>query len=348
MQLRKIKVKGFLSLKDVTLELSSGLTVLVGMGESGKTALIRAILIVFTNADSKLSVRKGQVLCEVCLTFDTGLEIIWRRKQGKSVGTTSYFLNGHPFTKMGRNVPEEVAKIASPWIVAGKNLGFVQVQEQNPPPFLTTEATAKTGRAWDHLEGRVFREALDACKLTIRIQLVLQTTCQKKLNFYKDVVNPEMDQLDSLYILSQKYIRELNELYNLLVNQKLKAMKKISIVCDLLLKAHLNVLVREFRFSSILYSDGLLEDILNFQQAYLHILIQKIQVPSSQKLKLLPNLLKAGELKVSLRVSLKESNVLFDRMEAFDIKLSESLFLNCPYYKDTGECVLLNNLLGKM
>lgn len=346
MQLRKIRVKNVLSLEDVTVELSSGLTVLVGRGESGKTALIRSILTVFTNSDSKFRVRKGTTQCEAALFFDNGLEVIWQRKQGKSSGSTSYLIDGELYTKMGRNVPEEVARIASPWIVGGKNFGFVQVQEQNPPPFLTTEMTAKTGRAWDHLEGRVYREALDACKITIRGQVSIQSSCLKKLNFYKDHVDEEMEKLDDLYISSQKCVRLINALYDLLLFRRLETLNKVSSVLELLQKAYAGVLIRKLQSASILRSGQLLEEVLEFQKGYVYGLVQKAKSFSSSfaHVKTVSHLLKVVELRSEARVCGIDLATLLSDQKFYDEELTRSL--DCPFYKETGTCVLLENMLG--
>lgn len=319
MQLRRVTVKNIQAIEDLTIELSTGLTVVVGDNESGKTALIRAILACLTNADAKFERRKGTDKSEVALLFDDGTEkglsVLWTRKQGRSSATISYLIGGREYTRMGRSVPERLKQIAFPWKIGGSDFGLVQIQEQNSPAFLVTEMSMAASKAWDALEGQDFRSVVDSCKSLIKKEASVQSQCSKKLNFYKDSIDGRLEMLDDLFISSQKDVREARSLYSLLLKRKLKVIEEAQLEFSELFR----VLVLKLR--------------------------EKVDVSELlRRANIIYGLTKVYELRVSFGESLKELASKKSELDGCDKGLTE--FLDCPYYKETGECVLLNNLLG--
>lgn len=319
MQLRRIRAHNIQAIEDLTIELSTGFTVIVGANESGKTALIRAILVCLTNSDSKFEVRKGAKKCEVELFFDNGTEegltVLWTRQQQGSSATVSYMVGGKPYTKVGRVVPEKLKRIAFPWKVGADNFGFVQIQEQNNPAFLVTNMSMAAGRAWDLLEGKEFRAVLDSCKSLIKKEVSIQTQCLKKLNFYKDSIDLGLADLDDLFISSRKDVRELRSLYLLLLKRKLKVIEEI-----------------QLRFSEL------------FQALVLKLKEEVNVLALLRRSKVIYCLTKIYELKLSFEDNLKLLDIKEQEFQGCNLSLESSL--DCPYYEKTGECVLLNNLLG--
>ena len=106
-----IRVRNFQSVKDATLNIR-GLTVITGPNNSGKSALMRAIRGVFTNAPAGSFVRHGEGSLTVDLTFEDGQTVTWEKgsekPDGKGKAINRYTVNGKVLDGVGRGVPPEV------------------------------------------------------------------------------------------------------------------------------------------------------------------------------------------------------------------------------------------------
>lgn len=101
----KIKVENFQSIKKAELEVS-GFTAVTGPNNSGKTALMRAVRGVFTNAGGTNFIRHGEKESIVNLKFDDGNSVEWRK--GKK---PEYTINGVGPLYPGRSIPEELSAL---------------------------------------------------------------------------------------------------------------------------------------------------------------------------------------------------------------------------------------------
>jgi exonuclease SbcC len=129
----RVRVQNFQSIKDATVVID-GLTVVTGPNNSGKTAVMRAVRGVFTNAPAGPLVRHGAGYLSVTLTFDDGTEVIWEKgwekpnRKGKTVNR--YFLNGKELQSVGRGVPPEIADLGVREIRASSDRVWPQVAQQ--------------------------------------------------------------------------------------------------------------------------------------------------------------------------------------------------------------------------
>lgn len=314
MRLERIIIKNIQLIKGLDIKLSPGLTVIVGRNETGKTAFVRAVETALLNCDAKDMVRDGERESEVEMRFESGAYFKWKREQKRSSATVSYDINGVPKTKMGRVVPEEITKIAIPWRIEGESFGFVQIHSQNDLPFLTTRISAKVGRAWDFLEGRTYRQAIDNCKSTLRKKNSEQSALIKSLNGYRDYIRPKMLELDECMIQIIKYKREILEIQCVLLLRKYAILKK---------------LLRELTFY--------------FKYCYYKKVQELREFDASESLDELVNLI--GILKTRSAFE-KDKKGLFQRRG--DLKLIEGEIaerLTCPYFVKTGKCILLEALI---
>src|SRR5262245_55513309 len=95
-----------MSHEQTVLEPAPGLTLLIGPNNCGKSAVVAALQILATNADSTYVMRHGCNECSILVETDDGQRIEWRRKQ-----SPSYTINGEKFDRLGKgNVPAELAK----------------------------------------------------------------------------------------------------------------------------------------------------------------------------------------------------------------------------------------------
>ena len=129
----QVRVKDFQSIKDATVTID-GLTVVTGANNSGKTAFMRAIRGVFTNAPPGPLVRHGCAHLSVTLTFDDGTTILWEKgwekpgRKGKTVNR--YTINGKQIATVGRGVPPEVEALGVREIQAASDRVWPQIAQQ--------------------------------------------------------------------------------------------------------------------------------------------------------------------------------------------------------------------------
>lgn len=129
----RVHIENFQSIKNMTVEIH-GLTVVTGANNSGKTAIMRAVRGVFTNAPAGPLVRQGAAYLRVTLTFPDGAEVTWEKgwtkpdQKGSTVNR--YFLNGKELENVGRGVPVEIADLGVREIQASTDRIWPQIAEQ--------------------------------------------------------------------------------------------------------------------------------------------------------------------------------------------------------------------------
>jgi DNA repair exonuclease SbcCD ATPase subunit len=127
------RIQNFQSIEDATIVID-GLTVITGTNNSGKTAVMRAIRGVFTNAPPGPLVRHGCAHLSVTLTFDDGTVILWEKgwekpnRKGKTVNR--YTINGKQIATVGRGVPPEVEALGVREIQAASDRVWPQIADQ--------------------------------------------------------------------------------------------------------------------------------------------------------------------------------------------------------------------------
>lgn len=129
----KVRVQNFQSIEDATVTID-GLTIITGTNNSGKTAFMRAIRGVFTNAPAGPFVRHGCAHLTVTLIFDDGTSIKWEKgwekpeQKGKTVN--QYTINGKLIATVGRGVPPEVESLGVREISAASDRVWPQIADQ--------------------------------------------------------------------------------------------------------------------------------------------------------------------------------------------------------------------------
>lgn len=124
----KVRVQGFQSLDDVSLEID-GLTVVTGTNNAGKSALFRAIHGAFVNRKGNSYVRHGAKKCRVDLEFDDGQTLCWE-KGAKGVKLNDYTINGKVFKNVGQKPPEEIESLKISPILLNDDKAWPQVATQ--------------------------------------------------------------------------------------------------------------------------------------------------------------------------------------------------------------------------
>lgn len=128
-----VRIRNFQSIKDATIEIS-GFTVITGPNNSGKTAALRAIRGLFTNAAPGPFIRTGEASFIVDVTFDDSQTITWEKgwekpdRKGGSINR--YTVNGKVLSGVGRGVPPEVEAFLVKDISAGSDRLWPQIARQ--------------------------------------------------------------------------------------------------------------------------------------------------------------------------------------------------------------------------
>lgn len=177
-RLTKIRLENVQCWKHLELDVGD-FTVLVGRTDQGKTAIIRAVGAVLTNAPGKSLIRNGCSSCEVELTFSDGLEILYK-KGVSSTYTITKDGQSTSYNKMGRDVPPEIAVLVHPWEIGKAEKAIVQVQSQKETDFLLGGSRATMGRGLDSLDSMVYRKALEACVSVLRKLKREKNTCEQQ------------------------------------------------------------------------------------------------------------------------------------------------------------------------
>ena len=152
-----VRVREFQSIEDATVVLD-GFTVITGANNSGKTALVRAIRGVFTNAPAGPLVRHGAAHLTVEIDFQDGNTVKWEKgwekpgQKGKTVNR--YTVNGQVLPSVGRGCPPEVLELGIRSIRAGTDTLWPQIADQfrgvlflvGSPGSATAEAIANVER----------------------------------------------------------------------------------------------------------------------------------------------------------------------------------------------------------
>lgn len=152
----RVRVKNFQSLEDAEIVID-GFTSISGPNNSGKTALMRAIRGLFTNAPYAPLLRSGAAFLSVEIEFDDGTLILWEkgteRPDGKGKGINRYTLNGKVLEGVGRGVPPEVENLGVRAVSAGNQTIWPQVAEQfDGTLFLLNRSGAVVAEALSDVE----------------------------------------------------------------------------------------------------------------------------------------------------------------------------------------------------
>jgi hypothetical protein len=134
--IKRIILDNYMSHARTVIEPASGLTVIVGPNNCGKSAIVSALQTLCGDNDGDFMVRHGEKTCQVSVETDDGHTITWRRK-GKSV---SYILDGVDVHRVGRgNLPDDLdallrlPKVKHP---SGEKQFDVHFGDQKAPIFL--------------------------------------------------------------------------------------------------------------------------------------------------------------------------------------------------------------------
>jgi exonuclease SbcC len=167
MYIKEIIIKNFQSHKYTKIFLDNKINVFLGKGNSGKSAIIRALIWVFFNEPKGSEfIRKGENSAFVSITLDNGYRVI--REKGNNINKyILIFPDGtkKEFSNFGFEVPEEIKKILGIKILPlenGKKLN-PQIKEQMETIYLLDESPSTIHSTLLTISGgQVFDEAINS------------------------------------------------------------------------------------------------------------------------------------------------------------------------------------------
>lgn len=132
----RLVLENFMAHSRTEIELGEGLTVLVGPNNCGKSAVVEALRILCRNLPGEVAVRHGEKLCRVTACTDDGHTLSWQRKGS----TVSYEIDGKPYHRLGRDIPEDLHKfLRLPQVETSVEAFDVHFGLQKSPMFLLGE-----------------------------------------------------------------------------------------------------------------------------------------------------------------------------------------------------------------
>ena len=219
----RIKIEDFQSYQNIEI-FPGQTTIIVGRNNSGKTAILRALRLVFFNhPDGSDFVRYGAKNATVEIEYDN--HIIKRIKGKQNI----YELDGSVYSNFGKDVPQEIATILGFSIIqVDRNSYELNYGSAHEAPFFVSETSATAGKIFSKLGEQVLGDlvlldkSINASNSNIRKLSTESTVLEKQKTDTLDILSKyvlldEID-LDSCEFLIQTYekgIENLNYIYNI-------------------------------------------------------------------------------------------------------------------------------------
>jgi len=155
--IKKVILENFQSHKYTELEFDSGLNVIVGPSDQGKSAIIRGIKwALFNEPAGDFFIREGETECSVTVIFSNNIKV----KRYRSKTKNYYYLYDSDgkesvFQGFGSKVPEEITeKISLRKVLLDENIpNLINIGEQLEGPFLLSEKNSTRANAIGRLVG---------------------------------------------------------------------------------------------------------------------------------------------------------------------------------------------------
>lgn len=191
MKFLKIEITNFQKWKHLSIDFTDGVNCIIAPTDSGKSAIIRAILWVVFNKNYKNIRHKDQnnnVSDEtsVKLTIENNSEI-YVVERYISDKVSCYKLNGEEFKALNKKVPEKIQQLFS--------LSDINVQTQFEPPFLITSTSGDVSKLINEMIGL---EEMDEMSQKVNTDVKECINEEKELEANKIAIEKQMDSFDVL------------------------------------------------------------------------------------------------------------------------------------------------------
>lgn len=189
--LKKLTIKNFQPYKDVVFEFTKGINAIVGSSDGGKSAALKAVVLVTENRPLGSSfIRRGEKECHIGLETEKGNIDRYKGKDSR------YEVNDNPFRAIGNDVPDAVFDVF--------NVGSINIQKQLDSHYLVLGSGGAIAAELNRiLKINEIDDAIKYCSSEIRSKEkesgILQKQLEQKeveLERYADLEKLEKDILD--------------------------------------------------------------------------------------------------------------------------------------------------------
>ena len=216
-----LELKNIQSHKDSKLDLSSGVNVIVGQSDHGKSSILRGLIWLITNRPSGDSLisnwikdDKDKLTEESSIVVSKNENLIKRTKSRKE---NTYSINEKELATVGTDVPMEIQNIL--------NLSEVNIQKQFDAPFLLGSSGAEVARFFNSV---INLEQIDSSLSLIDKKKKQNSRDKKQRKLNTEELEKELLEFNFLDNL-KKIINELE----LIEDGKLKISNKVEIIKEL-------------------------------------------------------------------------------------------------------------------
>ncbi|SDK44490.1 exonuclease SbcC [Maridesulfovibrio ferrireducens] len=228
--IKKIILKNFLAHAYTEIELGSGMTVLTGPNNSGKSSVVEALRCIATNPLPKHFVRHGAKVARVELEMDDGTKVAWIRKKATAwYEVTKPGADEHEtYAKFGRKPPEDVMAILrlNQVPLEGDKSLDVHIGDQRKPIFLLDQPASVAAQFFassseaSHLLAMQteLKNRVKSAKREKKFQQEKMVHIASELNDLQDLpnVNLELESARELKGHSEKILSEIPRIEDLL------------------------------------------------------------------------------------------------------------------------------------
>ena len=248
--IQSLKINNFQSHKDTFLEFSTGINVISGQSNNGKTAILRALNWVITNRPQGIAFKSNfsdkKETCRVSLIIN---DIEITRERNNSIN--SYQVGSSLFTTIGNDVPSEVSSAI--------NISDINCASQFERHFLLMDSPGEVGRTINKV---VKLDDIDALISNISSKI---TSTNKELEIKKQ----DLDKLNTSLEKFKDY-----DLIENLVNQIVEYDSKVKTI-ENRVKLLSYIVTEGVRVGAIISSienkyDGFEEEIKSLEQLWLN------------------------------------------------------------------------------
>jgi len=219
----RIKIEDFQSYQNIEI-FPGQTTIIVGRNNSGKTAILRALRLVFFNhPDGSDFVRYGAKNATVEIEYDN--HIIKRIKGKQNI----YELDGSIYSNFGKDVPQEISTILGFSIIqVDRNSYELNYGSAHEAPFFVSETSATAGKIFSKLGEQVLGDlvlldkSINASNSNIRKLSTESTVLEKQKTDTLDILSKyvlldeiDLDSCESLLQTYEKGIEDLNYIYSI-------------------------------------------------------------------------------------------------------------------------------------
>jgi len=223
--IKQLRIQNFRSHKNTKLEFVKGVNCIVGLPDSGKTNIIRAINWALTNRPLGFrfhsNFAKGPTAVDI--DFEEGNQI----SLVKSKSESGYVCNEKEFRAIGSDVPDEVSRIS--------NITELNLQTQMDKPFLICESPGEVAKVFNRVS-KLEKPDLVIASLTtdinsknkqIKILSLDKIEFEEKLKRFENLpqMKNDLDEIEQIENKRQKIKNEIDELFSMIEN--IEAVKKI-------------------------------------------------------------------------------------------------------------------------